>query len=441
MRAPYASAAGPLFCAALAVPAFGQEADADALRSVARRTEEIRAAAAPSVVSVTVTTRACPMPRLAFPGLVVAPTAQQPQRIEGTGFFLAARNLLVTTRELVADADRIEVRFADGTVRDATLAGVDAPFRLAVLKTSPPRGVAPLPHAERVEASGTTLAWFLGMDALAAGATPSMDVKVTSVEPAPEGAVYDRFLLAPIAIARGAAGGPLLGGDGNVLGMAVGSLVPRGDAAAPGVRLRIPRATLFVRGDDVADAARQIAATGCVDRPMIGVMMDGESNRIEAFLPDSPAEKAGLAEGDRIVAVGPLPVASFADLTRALLRRRSGEKVRLTVERAGSRLAQCVPLVPYATPPAPTTPPIEGAVIELSQDEKGDAVFTLVEVRADSPAAKAGARAGDRLVSVDGRATWRFLQRHRARPAVRPPSRFEVERDGAMVELSVPAQD
>ena len=102
--------------------------------------------------------------------------------------------------------------------------------------------------------------------------------------------------------------------------MAVGSLVAKNETS-PGVRTRLPSATLFVRGDDIADAARQIAATGYVERPMIGAMMQGETNRIDVPLPGSPAEAAGLAEGDAVIGVGPLAVASFGDLTRALLRR------------------------------------------------------------------------------------------------------------------------
>jgi putative serine protease PepD len=237
----------------------------------------------------------------------------------------------VTTRELLADAARIEVRFRDGTVRDAELVGLDRPYQLAVLRTSPVEDAAALPHAQRVEADASTVGWFLS-------ATPTIDVQFAQVRPAPEqGATYDRFLYAPIWLPRGAAGGPLVGSDGRLLGMAVGSLVGGAERAAPGVRTRTSPTTLFVRGDDIAEAVRQIAESGVVERPMIGVTMQGDTNRVDMVVSGSPAEAAGLAEGDSIVGVGCMSVATFADLTRVLLRRRVGEKVNLTIERGGSR--------------------------------------------------------------------------------------------------------
>jgi S1-C subfamily serine protease len=440
MRAAIPAAAGPLFCAALAFPAFGQDVEPAADRAFERRTQEIKESAAPAVVSVTVITRASPLPRIAFPGLVIAPDSRQSERIEGTGFFISSKNLLVTTRDLVADAERIEVRFVDGTVRDATLVGIDEPFRVAVLCTSAPERAVALPHAPRVEVGVSTIGWLLGAAAQGTHA-PSIDVQVASVRAAPDqGSVYDRFLYAPISIARGAAGGPLVGSDGNLLGMAVGSLVARDDSATSGVCQRLPRATLFVRGDDIADAARQIAATGAVERPMIGALMQGDTNRIDALLAGSPAEAAGLLEGDAIVAVSGCEIASFADLTHSLMRRHAGDRVKLTVDRSGERFTRCVQLAPYTAPEEPTRPPIDGTVIELTTDAKGDPVLTFVEVHGDSTAGKAGVRAGDRLLSADGRSAWRFLQRHRHRPAVLPPSKIEVERDGKPLEIPFPTE-
>ena len=427
--------AGPLVCAALALPAYAQDDAAAEARRLERRTQEIKNAAAPSIVTVTVTTRVDPVPRLAFPGFVIAPSAAQAEKIEGTGFFIASHGILVTTRELFADPGRIEVRLWDGTVRDADLVAVDRPFRLAVLRTSAPDGVSGLAHPPRVEADASTVGWFMS-------ATPTIDVQIAQVRPAPEqGASYDRFLFAPIWLARGAAGGPLVGCDGRLLGMAVGSLVAGGERdSAPGVRARTTTATLFVRGDDVAEAARQIALNGFVERPMIGVTMQGDSNQVDMLMPGSPAESAGLVEGDAIVAVGTLPVESKADLSRVMLRRRVGEKVNLTIERDGARISREIRLAASHPSPAPTTPPIVGTVIEASTSEKGDPVFTFVEVRAGSPAAKAGVVAGDKLLAVDGRCAARFLRRHQIRPAPLPPSKIEIERDGTARELTLASE-
>ena len=436
----------PLVCAALAGPALAQDDPETSARAIERRTEEIKEAAAPAIVSVIAIPRVSNVPRLVCPGLVVAPCPSRAERVEGTGFLVVSRGTLVTTRELVADADRIEVRFLDGTVRDATLVGIDGPCRVAVLRTAVPDSASALPHAERVEAASSTIGWFLGVmpgsaDVTSTATAPSIDVQVASVRPGPAQGSYDRFLYAPISLSRGAAGGPLIGCDGRLLGMAVGSLVAK-DAAENGVRTRLPRATLFVRGDDVAETARQIGLRGFMERPMIGALMEGDTNRVDVLLPGSPAETAGLAEGDAIVSVGALAVASHSDLTRALLRRSAGDPVRVTVERGGEHVTKTVVLAPYSAPADPTVAPFPGAVVELSCDgEKGgELVFTFIEVSGESAVAKAGVVAGDRLVSVDGRPVRHFLQRHRARPGESSPSRIQVEHDGQSREVVLAAQ-
>lgn len=435
MASPFPRAAGPLVCAALAVPALAQDQPADDARTIERRTQEIRDAAAPAIVSVRVTRREWKAPRLAFPGLTIAPTGRPEQRVEATGFLLAERGLVVTTREAVSDAARIELRFSDGTLRDASLLGIDGPFCVAVLRTSPPDSAVTVPSAQRVEVGPSTVGWLVGAPA---GRATIPDVQVAIVRAAPEqGASYDRYLYAPVSLARGAAGGPLLAADGSLLGMAAGSLVAK-DAPSPASEtVPFPRATLFVRGDDIAEAARQIAANGRVMRAMLGTLIECDSNRIGTVIPGTPAETAGLAEGDMIVGVGTVAVASYADLTRALLRRRPGERVRVTVERDGTRFTKCVPLVAFEPPAEPTTAPVPGATIELAHEEGLDRSFTFTAVEPGSLAARAGVSVGDRIVSVDGRSPLRFLLRHRAGVSANPPSKIVVQRGDATVELSL----
>jgi serine protease Do len=425
-------------CAALAAPAFAQDRPVEDARAIERRTQQIRDAAAPSLVSVRVTRREWKLPRLAFPGVTIAPTGRCEQRVEGTGFLVAGQGLVVTTREVVCDAAQIELRFQDGTLRDASLLGSDGPYCLAVLRTSAPGSAAPLPESQRVEVGQSTVGWLLGSPA---GRAAAPDVQVSLVRPAPEqGAAYDRYLYAPVAIVRGAAGGPLVGADGTLLGMAVGSLVAKDHSSPASASVPFPRATLFVRGDDVAEAARQIAANGRVLRAMLGTLLECDTNRVGSVLPGSPAQAAGLAEGDAIVGIGTMTVSNYADLTRALLRRRPGDRVKVTVERDGTRFTKCMPLVEFRAPPEPTTAPVPGAMVEVAGGDNGEMTFTFTAVEPGTPAAQAGAAVGDRIVSVDGRPPLRFLLRHRAGASAQPPSKIVVQRGDATVELALAGQ-
>ena len=434
MRTALPAAAGPLMCAALAVPAFAQQAPLDDPRAPERRTQQLRQSLAPSVVSVKVTTHESKLPCIVFPGFKVAPTGRPGQLVEGTGFAVGERGLIVTTRDLLCDAAQVEILFPDGTSRDASFLGSDAQYCIALLRTSAPASASPVPAIPRVEVAQSIVGWLF--DA-ATTRSPMIDVQVTLLRAAPEqGAAYDRYLSAPVSIARGAAGGPLVGSDGSLLGMAVGSLVARDDAQSECPAMRSPRTTLFVRGDDIAEAARQIAANGRVARGILGTLIDGESNRIDAVFAGSPAQAAGFAEGDAIVGIGALAVASHDDLRRALLRRLPGDRVRVTVERGGARFTKCVELAEFVAPPEPTEPPVPGATIEASGTSSQCATFTFSEVEPGSPAAKAGAAVGDRFVSVDGRSPLSFIRRHGMRLTTKPPSKIVVQRGDATVELS-----
>lgn len=65
---------------------------------------------------------------------------------------------------------------------------------------------------------------------------------------------------------------------------------------------------------------------------------DRDEPTIVEVVPDSPAEQAGLAPGDRIVAIDGTTVATVEDLVRALSRREVRAEVRLGVRRRGRHL-------------------------------------------------------------------------------------------------------
>jgi len=71
---------------------------------------------------------------------------------------------------------------------------------------------------------------------------------------------------------------------------------------------------------------------------LLGVLLDtdseGEGIAIQGFAETSGAKVAGMEEGDRIVKVGPDPIASYSDIRIALLGRRPGEKLPVEVVRA-----------------------------------------------------------------------------------------------------------
>jgi regulator of sigma E protease len=135
------------------------------------------------------------------------------------------------------------------------------------------------------------------------------------------------------------------------------------------------------------------------DHPTIGITLVSFSTRLAASRPyleasAAAASQPALVPQDEIVAVDGRPVASYRDLN-VLLTERRDRPVRLTVRRhgdgaQGSSLAGPTEIVV-------TVPPQRfrhlGVVL---------AAGPIVALRPDSPAGRAGLRAGDRLVAYNG---------------------------------------
>jgi serine protease Do len=174
------------------------------------------------------------------------------------------------------------------------------------------------------------------------------------------------------------------------------------------------------------------------DPGWIGVTIrDGREAGVEvqALEPDSPAERAGVQVGDRIVEFNAMPVVGVRQLTRIITETPVGRTVSMTVVRNGEeRALQITPesrprrfrfRIPRGLPSlsdledrirsglarvhieqdvAPLGFQTDRLTAQLRQffgvDPGRGALVTSVE--ADSPAWDAGIRAGDVIVAVDG---------------------------------------
>lgn len=134
------------------------------------------------------------------------------------------------------------------------------------------------------------------------------------------------------------------------------------------------------------------------------------STEIEEVYPGAPAEEAGLAAGDRIVAVDGAPVRSF-DAARGLLAGLPGEQVTLTVGRGG-----------------------ETREVELTTSVVVD------DVDPASAAAEAGVAPRDRIVAIDGEPLTSAAEVERAaaegRDVTLTVERFAAEGDEVVVETA-----
>jgi S1-C subfamily serine protease len=280
------------------------------------------------------------------PSVINIEVRQGQRRGGGSGFVLTADGLAVTNSHVVSGADRIEVAFADGTRRSATLVGEDADTDVAVIKIDASHRRKPFPAAEL----GSSGALRPGQIAIAVGNPFGFATTVTAgivsatgrSMRSRTGRLMDDVIQTDAALNPGNSGGPLIDSAGRVIGVNTAVILP-----AQGICLAIPI-------DAVKRIATQLIAHGRVKRSWIGVagqnvplprqmvryfeLAKPSGVQVLGVEPESPAGRAGVAESDLIVELDGTPIGSIDDLLRHMTDDRVGKSLTLSVIRGSEKV-------------------------------------------------------------------------------------------------------
>ena len=322
---------------ALAGGAAAQPVDADAARQ-RRRTPvvEVFEQARDAVVNISATqviqVRSFnPFDQL-FEDMFQVPPDQRSSRRQitrtsvGSGFVLHPEGYVVTNAHVVSRTAERKVIFADGREYDARVIAADPQRDLAVLKIDVDRPLAAvelgrsgdLMVGETVIAIGNPLGY---QHTVTSGVVSAVDREL----PVSEEVTFRGLVQTDASINPGNSGGPLL----NVLGQLIGvNTAIRADAQNIGFAIPVDQLR-EVLPQMLAVERRYGLDTGLVVR-------DGMSGCVVAEVrPDSPAAAAGLAPNDVIHAVQGQSIRSAIDLHIALIGRKPGDAVTLSVGRVG----------------------------------------------------------------------------------------------------------
>jgi immune inhibitor A len=134
----------------------------------------------------------------------------------------------------------------------------------------------------------------------------------------------------------------------------------------------------------------------------LGVVIAEKSSKptIDVVAPDSPAELAGLKEGDVVMAIDGQRVATTAEARDALRAKLAGDKVRIAVKRESSPIEVTATLKPTTKPMTMST---SRAVLGVTLGGAGPGGgVKLSDVTAGGAAEKAGLKTGDVILKIDG---------------------------------------
>jgi len=265
----------------------------------------------------------------------------------GSGFLIDPRGYIVTDDHVLEHAAAVTVTLHDGTQYPARILGRDTLTDLAVLKIDAPR---PLPFVRWGDSDNARVGDWV----LAIGNPFGLDDTVSSGIISARGrdihaGPYDDFLQIDASINRGNSGGPTFSLDGAVIGINTAIYSPNGGSV--GIGFAIP-------ANLARPVVEQLEAHGKVERGWLGIQIQpvtpeiaqsfglakAEGALVAGVGPGGPAARAGLAQGDVILAVNGRAVERMRDLPLAVAAMPIGRPAEVTVWR-GNRTISLRPVI------------------------------------------------------------------------------------------------
>jgi serine protease Do len=310
-----------------------------------RTTAVVRASArvSPSVVSVNVIrTQQFRDPFLDFfGGFFGGGGRTQSARVPslGSGFVVDESGIVLTNDHVVRGAERILVTFPDGRDVEAELVGSDEATDVAVLRLPQGRySPVGIGRSDDLRIGEWVIAFGNPFGNLISNPEPTVTVGVISavgrhiIPSGQERGFYLGMIQTDAAINPGNSGGPLVNALGDVIGMNASIFSRGGGSEGLGFAIPIER-VLRIADDLLAHGEVRRAWTGLdvepVDADEFGRTRGVQVSRV---LSESPAVRAGIRAGDRIVTLNGRRLATPLDFEALLLDLRAGDVATVEVE-------------------------------------------------------------------------------------------------------------
>ncbi|RRR97340.1 S1C family serine protease [Glycomyces terrestris] len=259
---------------------------------------------------------------------------------EGSGVVYSEDGYIVTNNHVVDGARSVEVRFSDGTTAEAQIIATDSTQDLAVIQVSGVDDLTPVAFGDsdsiQVGDAAVAIGSPLGLEGtVTTGIVSALDRSMTVAGEEQQGfqqqsgSTLTGLIQTDAAINSGNSGGALVNGNGELIG--INTAIATTDSGSIGLGFAIPSNT-------VQSVVEQLIEGGSVEQGYLGVSVadtDGNGAMILSVEAGSPAEAAGLQEGDVITAVDGAPITSASEVVAAVQGTASGTEVAITYTRDG----------------------------------------------------------------------------------------------------------
>ncbi len=263
-------------------------------------------------------------------------------RGNGSGFIFTPDGFILTNSHVVHHADKMMVTLPDGRHFEGNLVGEDPDTDLAVVRVNGSNFLAaPLGDSQKIKVGQLVIAIgnpYGFQCTVTSGVVSALGRSLRSIS----GRLIDNIIQTDAALNPGNSGGPLVTSRGDVIGVNTAMIL-----AAQGICFAIGINTAkFVAGRLIKEGKikRSYIGLGGQNVPLLRRIVRYYHLPVESGIlvvsieENSPAQRAGLSEGDIIVGFDSEPIAGIDDLHRMLTEEKVGVRTKLTILRRTEKL-------------------------------------------------------------------------------------------------------
>ncbi len=322
----------------------------------------------------------------------------------GSGCIIRHDGYILTNNHVIKNASNIRVKLTDGREFEAAVIGSDAASDIAILKIEETN----LPYLKM----GDSDALEVGEWVVAIGNPLGLQASVTAGIVSAKGrdnlniTDFGDLIQTDAAINPGNSGGPLLDLDGEIIG--INTAIMSTSGGYMGLGFAVP-------SNIARHITDQLISTGEVSRGFLGIMLQNlDKDLIAAFnlenaegalitdiVPESPAEKSGLKRGDVILFIDGKKIKNASSVTQKVGLQKPGSTISMVLFCNGKQEKINVEIADRSKVLASSSEGAEKIGIEVQGSDSNNEGLVISQVIPGSPAARAGIRVGDILISVN----------------------------------------